>query len=248
MGGSTMTWQGQWAEGMAGFEGAGRVLEIGAGAFRTSLYLARKYPDKEFYGLDFALSDAALHTLKSTPRNLTVLKHDARDMDLVSEGYFDFAFSVAVLEHIHELSRHLSGVHRVLRKSSPYCFWEAPLWSCSSGHHYKKNRQENNPIPPYGHLYMTRQEFAAHFLYRGLSEEHGEKILRKVFDRKDLSRLSKTNTKTIILESRFTIAEWEEDIDDEYNEEVISKVLRNNIYCIPHDDLKIKGIRVRLTS
>jgi tRNA G46 methylase TrmB len=53
-----MTWQGNWVKNQQPFQNAKRVLEIVAGAFDTTIFLAERNPDKEFYGLDFTLIPA----------------------------------------------------------------------------------------------------------------------------------------------------------------------------------------------
>jgi hypothetical protein len=49
------------------------------------------------------------------------------------------------------------AVYKVLKKGGKYSFMESPFWSSSHGHHYDHNAADY-PIPPYGHLYMSRDE------------------------------------------------------------------------------------------
>lgn len=235
-----MTWQANWIKSQAHFANANRVLEVGAGAFVTSKYLAIQFPDKHFYGLDFTLSKAALEAVADIPSNLTIIKHDARDLKLLAEGYFEIAFSVAVLEHIRELAAHLDEVHRILTMGGRYIYWQAPYWSSSIGHHYR-HWEASCPIPHYAHLHLSRAELASI-----IPEVSRANAMYYIYERGDLSRLSLTETRTIVRASRFRIENWENDPDQNYSAEANTRVLANNIYDVLPSDLKIKGSRVTL--
>jgi len=240
-----MKWQSKWVVQQPGFLEARRVLEVGSGAFETIKQLANKYPEKAFFGLDFDLSTRALEQLSDLPRNLSIIKHDARVLEFISSSYFDFVFSVAVMEHIAELELHLQEVYSILRTGGMYCFWEAPFWSCSIGHHFRHNR-EDCPIPHYAHLYMKRDELALYLKQKGLDNSDIEYILERVWDREDLSRLTRSETLRLISESKFDIEIWEDEIDLSYSGDLVKNVLRNNLYEVSPDDLKIKGAKVVL--
>jgi trans-aconitate methyltransferase len=234
-----MTWQAQWVRKQAIFGGAQRILEIGAGAFDTSIYLANKHPDKEFYALDFVLSKAALDKIRNSPKNLHIIKSDATNLRLFSEGYFDLCFSVAVTEHIPEMETHLSEVYRTLRVGGVYSFWQAPFWSCSMGHHYIHSNA-NCPIPPYAHLYLDRKELGNLLSSNG---HNADEILKRVYDRYDLSRHTFSQVKDIVSHSDFDFKNWEVDTDGNYNFEAAKLVKKNNIYSVSDDDLRIKGAK-----
>lgn len=242
-----MTWQAKWAKSLSGFKEARRILEIGSGAFETSIALARQFPEKEIYGVDFVLSPLAMDNLKGAPENLTVIKHDARDLQLFSSGYFDFIFSVAVMEHIRELELHLKETDRILSRSGVYWFWQAPFWSCSRGHHYQHG-SKSCPIPPYTHLHMERDELVEHLVSNGMSAERARSIAVYIYDRGDLSRLSRTETRRIIEASPFQIDCWEDQEDDQYDEAGARRVLGRNIYNVSAEDLLYKGAKVRLSA
>lgn len=237
-----MTWQANWAQNVEGFSGAKRVLEIGAGAFATAIYLAKKFPEKEVFGIDFELSDAALTNLRSSPSNLTVIKADARDFSMLSDGYFDFAFSVAVTEHIHELAIHLQETHNILRRGGRYAYWQSPFWSCSMGHHYK-HWMPDCPIPHYGHLYMTPAEIRKHV---AALKRNADEIDHMIFRRGDLARLTRSQVESITYSSPFAVKEWVEEEDQHYTLEAAQRVLENNLYGVAASDLKVKGAKVVL--
>jgi len=225
-----------------GFKHAQTVLEVGAGSFETLAQLAKMYPDKQFYGVDFVLRPPALAVAENTLANLHVFKHDVRDLSLFLEYHFDFVFSVALVEHIHELDIHLTEVHRVLRNGGRYCFMASPLWSSSQGHHYDANAPDC-PIPHYGHLYLTRTELGDFLIAeKGKTPEEKDNILRRVYDREDLARLSRTQVARIVENSPFRITSWMESKDKYCNEKLTAIVLQNNLYDLKVDDLGVSGI------
>jgi SAM-dependent methyltransferase len=239
-----MTWQANWASKREGFASAKRILEIGAGAFETSLYLARKFPDKEFVGVDFVLSPSALKNFAEIPPNLTILKHDARDFEIFATGYFDFAFSVAVVEHIRELAEHLKETHRVVKEGGRYDFWVAPFWSSSMGHHYL-HWTADCPIPHYAHLYLSQDAMREHLSAR-LPESKVTDAMYRLYERGDLSRLNRVDVHRIARNSEFSMSAWEDEADQNYSEEGIERVFANNIYGVLREDLPFKGAKVSL--
>lgn len=235
-------WQVAWVQKWPGFKNAKTVLEVGAGSFETLAQLANVHPDKQFYGVDLALRPPALAVAENAPGNLNVLKHDVRDLRLFPENHFDFVFSVALVEHIRELDTHLMEVHRVLTEGGRYCFMAAPLWSSSLGHHCDHNAPDC-PIPHYGHLYMAREQLGDFMMAHMLkSREESAQILRRVYDRPDLSRLSRSQVRQIVDVSPFRIESWKEGKDKNCNEKRMDTVLQNNLYDLKPDDLKISSI------
>lgn len=242
-----MGWQAKYVTKFPHFSTVEHSLEIGAGGFATAIELSNRFPDKRFYGVDFVLSKRALSNLEKAPSNLTVVKHDARNLKILSEGYFDLVYSVAVMEHIRELELHLEEVFRVLRPGGSYWFWQAPFWSCSFGHHYRHGKADC-PIPDYAHLHMTRHRLEMHIVENGGTPEVAKAATDFIYDRPDLSRLGRTETLRIIEASPFQIEEWVDEEDSRYSSEGASRVMHNNIYYIPEEDLLYKGAKVHLVK
>jgi len=241
-----ISWQIEWVQAFAHFQKARRILEVGSGNFETLMFLAKKYPGKQFVGIDFAFSDASVSAIKNAPPNLAAIKHDIRDLRLLANDQFDFVFSAAVLEHIRELESHLSAIHATLKRDGKYSFLESPFWSSSLGHHYEHNSPEC-PIPHYGHLMMSREQLKKYL------EEHAqrqpaeiEKILRGIYEREDLSRLTRTETRAIVESSPFIIEAWKERLDKNYSEDLMKAVVGNNIYNVDAQDLQISGVTCTL--
>jgi SAM-dependent methyltransferase len=238
----------KWVQRQPGFKRAKSVLEVGAGAFETLAELARLYPGKQFDGVDFVLRAPALAVSESGPSNLKVLKHDVRDLSLFAGGQFDLVFSVALVEHVRELGAHLAEVHRVLKDGGRYCFRAAPLWSSSLGHHCGHS-DPNCPIPHYGHLYMTREQLGQFLAeQKGQSQEECVRILRSVYDRKDLSRLSLTEVRQIVNEAPLRVDAWKENKDKNWSEDLMRTVLHNNLYQLRPEDLQITGVECALAK
>ena len=242
-----MGWQANYVRRHPDFSAVERALEIGAGGFATAIELARANPNKEFYGVDFVLSPLALENLADAPRNLTVVKHDARDLAIFAEGYFDIVYSIAVMEHIRELELHLRETWRILKPGGSYWFWQAPFWSCSRGHHFRHGAVDC-PIPHYAHLYMSPDELKSLLRDNGHEAEKAESVVSFIYDRGDLSRMGRSETRNVIENSSFEIAAWEDDEDDKFDAVGAARVLSNNLYSIPEEDLRYKGARVHLVK
>ena len=235
-------WQLSWVKKWPSFKKAKTVLEVGAGSFETLAHLASLYPDKQFYGVDFVLRTSALEVADHAPANLNVLKHDVRDLSLFNENHFDFVFSVALVEHVRELDAHLKEVYRVLREGGYYCFTTSPVWSSSLGHHCDHNSPDCS-IPLYGHLYMTRAQLGQFIVdERNKTREESERILKRVYDRQDLSRLSRSEVQRIVDESPFRVVSWREGKDTNYSKKFVAAVLQNNQYGLKEADLKVSSI------
>ena len=242
-----MTWQAAWLKKFTNLDDTKNILEIGAGNYQTSKSLAQGHPDKNFFGIDFVFSNQALETFESLPTNFSIIKHDARELSIIQNEYFDFVFSVAVLEHIHELKQHLDEIYKLLKKGGRYVFYESPLWSSSLGHHYL-HWTKDCPIPNYGHLYMNRNEIENHLKNIKIKTPTINHILDRIYVRDDLSRLSYTQTKEIIENTKFKITKWELVEDTNFDTNSLNNIKDNNIYDINIEDLKIKGIMVILTK
>jgi len=232
----------KWVSKWPAFKAAKSVLELGAGSFETLSKLAQDYPEKNFFGVDFTLRSSALDIIKTAPNNLHVLKGDVRNLEVLHKNSFDFAFSIALVEHIRELDDHLKCVHRVLKRGGYYNFMASPLWSSSLGHHCDHNAP-NCLVPHYGHLYMTRETLGDWMVEnKGESREKIEQILRRIYDRHDLSRLSYSQIINCVDKSSFRIKYWRVSKDKNFDSWKKKLVIKNNLYKISPKDLRISGV------
>jgi SAM-dependent methyltransferase len=110
----------------------GAVLEVGCGPGAVVAQLASEHPDAEFVGVDVdprVIDYARGHHVQANPRYELADFVERRPAVLA-----DFAFSVDVLHHVHDLNRFLDGVRQALRPEAtwlaiepnvfhPYIFW-----------------------------------------------------------------------------------------------------------------------------
>lgn len=236
-----MTWQAAHIQAIPDFMVSNNILEVGAGDFLTSIFLARKFPDKCFYALDFAISRISLQNIIDTPSNFFLIKADACDLSFLSKNFFDFAFSIAVAEHIHDMQRHLSEMFRLLIPYGKYFFWASPLWSCSIGHHLHHLPQYNEVIPYYSHLYMNESQMKELLINKGISPDY---VLEKIYFRQDLSRLKYSEYIDILNNSQFTVKKLETEPDLNCSKDLYQPVLDNNLFDVSEEEFSIKEIKV----
>jgi cyclopropane fatty-acyl-phospholipid synthase-like methyltransferase len=101
-----------------------RVLEIGCGAGRVTRALAGHFG--EVYGVDISGEMVRQATLALADRpNAHVLQNNGKDLSVVRELRFDFAFSSIVFQHIPSrdiVENYVREVHRLLRPGGLFKF------------------------------------------------------------------------------------------------------------------------------
>lgn len=101
-----------------------RVLEIGCGAGRVTRALAGHFG--EVYGVDISGEMVRQATLALADRpNAHVLQNNGKDLSVVGELRFDFAFSSIVFQHIPSrdiVENYVREVHRLLRPGGLFKF------------------------------------------------------------------------------------------------------------------------------
>jgi SAM-dependent methyltransferase len=108
------------------------ILEVGCGPGAALAQLASEHPDAEFVGVDLdprMIDYAATHHVREN------LRYELADfLETRPTVSADFAYSVDVLHHVHDLNGFLNGLHRTLRSGAtwvaiepnvfhPYIFW-----------------------------------------------------------------------------------------------------------------------------
>jgi ubiquinone/menaquinone biosynthesis C-methylase UbiE len=129
-----------------------KVLEIGAGDCMVAESLGNDYGPSVHFATDLSLP-------RHTDRRIVPVEMSASELRFPS-NYFDVVYSHNVFEHIHDLSGAWNEVVRVLKPGGRIFVHFAPIWTHSFGHHcYEETEQQvQSAIPPYGHLYLSRQE------------------------------------------------------------------------------------------
>lgn len=82
-----------------------RVLELGAGNSAVLCYLARRYPDAEFHGIDYAPGGCAMLRARAQREGVRVGAHQADMFAPPTEhvGVYQVVFSLGLLEHFTDL-------------------------------------------------------------------------------------------------------------------------------------------------
>lgn len=230
------------------FESSKYVLEIGAGDLRRSGYLAHQFPEQVFFVSDITFSPKAEEVMIPLSRkdNVHVHRADAHSFYYRDE-LFDFAFSIAVMEHIKDTKKFLEEIFRILKPGGVYYFIQSPFWSSLKGHHYRHWQKEvMRTIPPYGHLYLTEEEMKSELVNKKSLNFNIDECLQRIYHREDLSRLSRNQTYEIIESSPLDIKEWLDYEDKDFNEEQAQLVLPKLRYQVNLEEMKISGAYVTL--
>lgn len=238
-----MIWGMNYIRSIPNFSSAQNVLEIGAGNFVRSQKLADTYPSKTFYATDYDMVGKKIdHLVKP---NLKIQWCDAENM-YFRDNYFDVIFSIAVMEHFSDTKAVLLESFRCLAPGGYYYFIQAPFWSCSMGHHYKqKNDKIRQKIPLYGHLYLTKDEMCSE-LKKANADFNIDDCVNRIYDRLDLSRLTRNSVFSLCSSLPFEIVKWE-DYDDEFFDEDKAKYVSSvSPIQLDVDEMKVKGARVLL--
>jgi len=177
--------------------------------------------------------------------NVRVLRVNAQDI-LFRDNYFDFVFSVALMEHIPKLKECLSEVYRVLSKNGHYYFAQAPFWSCTKGHHYKHWVKEvMDQIPLYSHIYFTKDQMRK-YLEDTKATLNIDEVIFRIYDRIDLSRMTRNETKDIVAQSPLKIKSWKDNPDSLYDEEKAQEAVEKSLYEVAFEEMWIVGADVVL--
>jgi ubiquinone/menaquinone biosynthesis C-methylase UbiE len=226
------------------FQESERILEIGGGDFSRTFSLALHFPEKNFFSVDFDYSTKAIANVQKFAhvKNANIIKLDAVK-SIFADSFFDFAFSSAVGEHIADLKEFLFELSRVLRVDGEYYFVQSPFWTSFKGHHFRhSDARVVEILGGYKHLLLNEEEMRHYLLSCGSLPVDIEKAIEFIYRRRDLSRLSMSETKRIIQQqSNFLIEDWV-DIEDEcFDETSAKKVVALNSERYTISDLKVKG-------
>ena len=104
--------------------GAMRVLEIGCGAGRVTRALAKMFGEVHAVDVSGEMVQAARRALADF-RNVFLYQNNGKDLRVVPEVEFDFAFSTIVFQHIPSravIESYVQEVHRLLRSGALFKF------------------------------------------------------------------------------------------------------------------------------
>ena len=132
---------------------------------------------------------------------LSTVKLDATQLtSKFSEGTFDIAFGVAILEHVNNVPLMLDQLYDVLKSGGIALLHGGPIWSSRKGHHtwvksgqnvYRFSDQNTNPIPDWYHLLLNYDEMIEYLITeKKLSSQDASAIAEHVYKSPNLSRKS----------------------------------------------------------
>jgi ubiquinone/menaquinone biosynthesis C-methylase UbiE len=101
-----------------------RVLEIGCGAGRVTRALARFFGEVHAVDVSGEMVRLARSALRDHP-NASIYQNNGRDLSVVPELQFDFAFSTIVFQHIPSrdvIENYVREVGRLLRRGALFKF------------------------------------------------------------------------------------------------------------------------------
>ena len=230
------------------FQRAERILEIGGGDFSRVILLAERYPEKRFVSIDYRFGTASKENAgrASALPNLSILKFGLLDRILAHEA-FDFAFSIAVMEHVPQLEAFLSEVFLLLRPRGVYAYFQAPFWTCKTGHHFRHDDPlVTRVLNSYEHLILGAAGMRGHLKKFGKLPFDAEKCIDKIYARSDLSRLSPKESLRIVQGSKFVLVEWSERVDADFDQAKAEVAVAANGQRYSLDDLRTSAVFARL--
>lgn len=144
----------------------------------------------------------------------SILAGNIEDIPASFDGKFDVVFSIAAFEHIAKLPIALDAMHRSLKSGGKLFTIFSPVWSSHDGHHLPdlideygtKYNFANSPIPPWGHLYMTRAELYS-YLRNKHSKNFSDTLLYYFYNSPHINRYFFSDYVTLINKSLFSSIE-----------------------------------------
>lgn len=108
------------------------------------------------------------------------------------ESKFDIVFSINAFEHILPLEQVLERAHKALRSGGQLFAQFGPVWSCIVGSHFWVHPGFNfntpDPLPPWAHLLMSREQVEAHLLAHGVDDDSRRQALYQIFESSFVNR------------------------------------------------------------
>lgn len=115
-----------------------RVLDISCGEGYGS-YLLSIWGAKEVVGVDISEETIAKDQQNFERDNLKYICHDAMNLDMFEDNYFDMVVSFETIEHLTDPKKYLEEIKRV-SKDNPII-----IISCPNDHFYYPTDSESNP-------------------------------------------------------------------------------------------------------
>lgn len=217
------------------------VLEAGCGDGILTRAVAERGRAQFVVGVDLGCA------WKEGP-GFATLPMDLNELEFPN-GYFDVVFSQNVFEHVHQLDRAWAELKRVLKPGGLFVSEFAPLWNHSFGHHWYFETDDSFtcPVPPYGHLTMTKQELVriARRETRWLTPQRA--AAKEFLLGGACNKLFPADYRRIFLHNAdFEIAHWDE-LRDDHGKDLPDAVAAKHP-DVPVADFGVCGIRMKGTK
>ncbi len=157
---------------------ATNVLELATGRGANSLWLARKHPDKNFYGVD--LSEGQISFARKGAKeysNFHAELGDFHNLEQFEDNTFDIVFIVEALCHSNSTGKALSEINRVLKDDGHFIVFDGYLGS----RELSDDEKTAAKITEHG---MAVAEFLEYQNFKNLSTKNGLHVIKE----EDLSK------------------------------------------------------------
>jgi len=138
--------------------------------------------------------DPELHTNVLDDQKIELILRGAEHTGL-PDSSFDLIYGCAILEHVQEYERMFYECYRLLKPGGYLLLQGGPHWHSRVGHHVFVVNAEmdyrftgNNPVPDFGHLYLSKKEMDLSLAEQGIPPLHREAIIRLIYDDTSLNR------------------------------------------------------------
>jgi len=168
---------------------------------------------------------------------------NAQDLAFENDS-FDLVVSMSTFEHIADVPRALSEIHRVLRPGGTVLVTFEPLWTCSYGHHLHHLGSVSGLVPGWAHLFWDRNQMREYLadIWPADATMPLEQAISWVYDEDAINRVGITQMRRYFMDSPMRV-EWilpmmHADIDPS----LLAKARQAT--GLPPEDLHTKGLSV----
>jgi SAM-dependent methyltransferase len=131
------------------------LLDVGASPHGYALERALELGVAGYAGVGL---DVSAHTVVQGPAGVgELVRGDAEALPFGADS-FDAIVTMSTFEHIQRVDRALAEMHRVVRPGGAVLVTFEPLWTCSYGHHLHHFGDVSRLVPPWAHLWWSKEE------------------------------------------------------------------------------------------
>lgn len=168
------------------------ILEIGCGNGEDLKFIAEVYKPKKIIGVDKFL-DLWWSTHATSGDKWAIETGDAIKLNF-PDNHFDVVYSLATFEHISDITATLREIKRVLKPYGKFFTHFSPIWTSVIGHHYDfwVSQDKCRLIPPWGHLWMTREEMYE-YICKKENEDEAQKACYQIYQSEIINRIPRSD-------------------------------------------------------